>query len=462
MSLRLEGSASKSARARAFRASCFYCLLLFAFCLSAYAKNGAFRSSKHGDRVKGPQRRADRPTGSCGQCHDEHASHTRGATRNNNAALFTANDNDFCFTCHAGRSEAGAYPGNAIWWPSIHATSPAVYRAGKDPRPPSDANLCVNCHDPHGVIDSEGLIPSMLVDREPHLCMLCHDGSRARDLTNEIAKPFRHPFGMPLRPGGNDRHVQCSDCHNSHAVKSDRRPPLAPAASSAMRNVGYVEVVNGPPGGAPRYVWHNGAEASDANEYEVCFKCHSSFTHQPPGQSDLALLTNPSNPSYHPVQAAGRNRIDSAAFVPGFSSDSLVRCSDCHGSDDPGELGVHASQYRYILKRPSTVSSLNQRMRPDDICFSCHAYAVYANQNTPAMTLRASRFNLSGDGGHAFHVGGKQIACYACHETHGSTRYPALIARRVPGITNYTQSATGGTCNSSCHLPKTYKLAYPR
>jgi hypothetical protein len=51
------------------------------------------------------------------------------------------------------------------------------------------------------------------------------------------------------------------------------------------------------------------------DEYQLCFKCHSSWTTQPAGQSDLALLLNNNNPSYHPVEAAGRDPlIASGAF----------------------------------------------------------------------------------------------------------------------------------------------------
>jgi hypothetical protein len=73
----------------------------------------------------------------------------------------------------------------------------------------------------------------------------------------------------------------------------------------------------------------------------------------------------------------------------------------------------------------------------------------------------ASRF--AGASGHTFHVGTQSVPCYACHDSHGSVLYPALIAvGRLPGITGFVPDATGATCMSSCHAPRRYDLGYAR
>ncbi|HUK36850.1 MAG TPA: cytochrome c3 family protein [Vicinamibacterales bacterium] len=432
------------------------------FCL---ATNGAFRLTRHGDSVNGPQRVRDAPAGSCVQCHD--AAGADGKAQNNAAGLFAANDNELCFTCHSGPGDIGSFPGRGLWSESTHARSASVYLSTSD-----DSNKCINCHDPHGVKDSTGLIPAMLRKRDGDLCVSCHNGSRARiDIASEYNKAYHHPFGPRGRhnpsegkPGdfaaavGNNRHSDCSDCHNAHRMDVNSALPSPPQASSRLAGVSRVQVVNGGAGVAPNYTWRAADDPAAANEYEICFKCHSSWTTQPAGQSNLAILTNPANPSYHPIQAAGKNaRIDPRAFVNGMAADSIISCTDCHSSDDRNIRGPHGSSYAHLLKKPSTTTTSLQPMTSDDICFDCHSYDVYGNGSSPAAVQGASRFNT-----HVLHVAGQKIPCYDCHETHGSTRRPALIAQRIPGISSFTQNATGGTCVTTCHPARFYSVAYAR
>ena len=444
---------------------------LFATGYRLRAGNNAYRETKHGDPVNGVQRIHDRATGSCRQCHETHA---HGGVANYDAALFAPNDNDLCFLCHSLPGAATVYPGNAAWSQSEHAKSPSVY--GPSPRrTPSDANKCINCHDPHGVRDANGVIPAMLGMRDSDLCTGCHNGSRARtDIARDMSKSYRHasrtvsrhtpaentPAAFAAVPTTN-RHVECSDCHNVHILGADPAPPFPPQASNRLAGVSRVSVANGGAGAAPTYRFLAAEDPNPANEYEICFKCHSSYTTQPPGQSNLALLTNPANPSFHPIQAAGKNpRIDPAAFVNGYTADRIITCSDCHTSDDPMLRGPHGSTYQYLLKKPSTSTTLQTTMPQNDICFDCHSYDVYANPKSSDAVQRASRF--SGTRGHGYHVGSRDHACFACHETHGSARYPTLIASRAGGMTGYAQTPTGGTCTPSCHNVRTYTITYPR
>ena len=175
------------------------------------------------------------------------------------------------------------------------------------------------------------------------------------------------------------------------------------------------------------------------------------------------MLTSPQNPSFHPIQTAGKNlHIDPNAFNNGMTADTVITCTDCHSSDDPNLRGPHASMYQYILKKPSTTTTFPAAMPQDDICFDCHAYAVYGDPSSPVITQKASRFNAPAAQGHVFHVGSQHIPCYLCHESHGSTRFPALIATRLRGVTGFMQTPTGGTCSGGCHTARTYTLNYPR
>jgi hypothetical protein len=174
---------------------------------------------------------------------------------------------------------------------------------------------------------------------------------------------------------------------------------------------------------------------------------------------------NSNNRSYHPVEAQGKNtNIAPNAFVNGWTGPSLMYCSDCHTSDDVTVSGPHGSQYRYLLKQPSTASSAKRTMASTELCFNCHRFNTYANEGATAAEKGYSRFNLPATGvGHTKHVGDHQYPCYACHGSHGSTIQPNLIVTgRSPGINSYTQTPTGGTCLPTCHGSQSYQINYAR
>jgi hypothetical protein len=227
-------------------------------------------------------------------------------------------------------------------------------------------------------------------------------------------------------------------------------------------------VTNGAAGTAPAYRFAAGSDTVSAPraEYQLCFKCHSSWTTQPTGQTDLALALNPANASYHPVEGPGADRtIDPGAFVLGWSATSLTRCGDCHGSDFPGAAaGPHGSSYRYILRQSYTASSTPRTMASDELCFRCHAYDVYGNPNSSDPTRALSRFNKPGATmGHAEHVGAQQVPCYACHITHGApSERHLLVTGRAPGILLFTETMSGGSCQATCHVARSYTTNYAR
>jgi predicted CXXCH cytochrome family protein len=467
-------------RSRAIRLACAAALLA-----AVNASAGpAYESSKHGNPINGVLRLPEEGRGSCAQCHDEHAS--RGGTSNGgpfNRALFTVDDETLCYECHSTEGGNQVYPGNVTWADSTHASSPDVYWRGPVPPPRDavDAGKCINCHDPHGAEDGLGVVPSMLRLREESLCFGCHDGIVATGVWNDFGKAFTHPIDRSERHSASEgasadpaqyddsgakarRHAECEDCHNPHVAREDPTTPIAPAASERLSGVSRIRTFNGPAGTRPGFEWRGATDPIDPFEYQLCFKCHSSWTSLPAGKPDLSLLTNPNNPSSHPIQGRGRNaNVDPAAFELGWAWDSFVLCSDCHGSDDELVRGPHGSTNRFILRRPSITTPGLQAMSPGNLCFSCHRYDVYGDPAASDATQRASRFNRPTGRGHAYHVGAQSVPCYSCHVTHGSTTLPALIAAgRTPGIVIYTQSAGGGTCSPSCHASRTYSVNYAR
>jgi hypothetical protein len=302
----------------------------------------------------------------------------------------------------------------------------------------------------------------------------------------EFTKRYRHPIataavhsaaegGVPGNYGhaavNNKRHSECVDCHNPHEAKADPSAPVAPTASNRQRGVSRIEVTNGAAGTVPAYVYRAATFGGTPKEYEICFKCHSSWTTLPPVTAsggvprDLAVQFNPNNRSYHPVEAAGKNaNINVNAFISPWTAVKLMYCTDCHSSDSGTIRGPHGSIYNYLLKRDYRASSASRTMASAEICFDCHRYDTYANDKASSTIQGYSRFNSpQSDKGHVFHVGNKRYPCYACHETHGSTALPALmVVGRSPGLTAYTQTANGGTCTPTCHNQRSYTINYAR
>ncbi|MFQ6039842.1 MAG: cytochrome c3 family protein [Candidatus Poribacteria bacterium] len=447
-------------------------------------KGGVYEYTKHGNPTAGVERIFGEPRGDCVHCHDEHASRDGAPTPGGpyDYLLFKANDNNLCYTsdgasaCHATTGTSGVYQGLSVYEDSSHATSMEMYWPGPTPlsRPSSDYGKCLNCHTPHGYKDALGLIPSQTFSREENLCQTCHDGFPAIDVQSEITKPYRHPAGdysgrhssSEYSPGDFDslnRHAECEDCHNPHYAKLDVITLSPPDASNRVKGVSGVDVINGAAGSQPSYTYIP-PNLGVSYEYQLCFKCHSSWTIQPGGQPDMAALFNPNNPSYHPVEAQGQNtNIDSRAFVNGWAPTDTVYCNDCHTSDNSSVRGPHGSLYNYILRKNYVKSSDTRTMSPDEICFNCHRYDTYANNNASDAVKRYSRFSK-----HAKHTDKKQFPCYTCHNSHGSTEYPHLIVTgRQPGVVSYRKSGGMGYCAGTmgmpkCHMnEKSYEPSYP-
>lgn len=454
-------------------------LLVLASVLTVAATRPGVRSPRTPDDIgrllaEGPHR------GECSTCHTQHGTYDIPYDH----ALLGPDDNTLCAGCHDAPWTGGSYPGTGLYAGSSHGSEPTVIWPGPTPPPrvePSAQNKCVNCHDPHGWEDGNGLIPHLAVAREEALCLTCHDGSPGFDnIAADQLKPYRHPtqdFGGRHTGAGeslpqdfgqvplNKRHAECTDCHNGHTARADRTPPTADRASKSLLGVSRIAVANGVAGTVPAYTFIPASDtlSNPGGQWQVCFKCHSSWTSQPSGQTDLARVLNPNNPSYHPVEATGRDlTLDPGSFVTGWSPSSRTDCGDCHGSEDGQARGPHGSLNRYILNKPYD-PNLMVASDPGDLCFSCHRYDVYANPSGPPALQGSSRFNRPAEQhGHAFHAG-REVACGSCHTTHGSTGLRhLLVTGRNPGLSSISQTPTGGSCTSTCHGPETYSINYAR
>ncbi len=413
----------------------------------------------------------------CMSCHQLH--NNGGATDGTLARL--SNLNALCTDCHslADTVSPAAHlnPTTGALWPgpSFGTRLPRVIDTTK-------RGSCTNCHMTHGWPDGSTPTqdyPNLLANREEKLCYACHDGGpAAKNILLQDTKTYRHPTddysgrhsnteaGTSAAFGNANRHAECEDCHNSHAARADSAAPAAPALSNHLRGVSRVAVTNGAAGTTPAYTFRNKSDSTaPVAEYQMCFKCHSSWTTQPAGQSNLAVVFNSNNRSYHPVEAVGKNtNVNVLSFINGWTGSAQMYCGDCHSSDDPTVRGPHGSQNRYLLKQPAIASSARRVMASTEECFACHRYNTYANEGATITEKSYSRFNLPAtDEGHTKHLGDHQYPCYACHDSHGVATQPHLIATgRTPGIISYTETTTGGTCTPTCHGTESYRINYAR
>ncbi|MCU7925111.1 MAG: cytochrome c3 family protein [Candidatus Thiodiazotropha sp. (ex Dulcina madagascariensis)] len=388
----------------------------------------------------------------CTACHDPHEdSNGKFLTvRNRNGAL--------CITCH------GSIP---HWSQSEHNQSFATWNGVQpDPWPDSslstvNENACGNCHRMHKAGGRERLLNHAV---EEENCMPCHNGNVAKiDLADSLRKLSTHPVGVttgvhdPAEPGIVDsRHVECEDCHNPHAARAV--PGNLPGSLIGVRGISM-----------------SGTELDHAShEYEICFRCHADSTNKPAArtprqieQLNVRLEFSPSNPSYHPVAAIGKNQ-DVPSLLNPYTVNSTIGCSDCHDNDNSrasggsGPNGPHGSNYAPILQmRYDALDNTPESPAAYALCYKCHD--------------RNSILNDESFKSHRLHIVDQRTSCNACHDPHGVSAIQGNTLNNT-SLINFDISivqpnslgklrfeSTGrfsGTCYLMCHgsdhAPKSY------
>jgi len=369
---------------------------------------------------------------------------------------------------------------------------------------------CAACHRPHSAVGPD-LRGSWA---EEQVCFTCHTANNPIGATNVqsafISPPqnnntaiYRHNVSMANgvhqinenNPGSftsGNRHVECEDCHEPH--EATRGPASAPAIPLVMIAVSGADPNWSGVGAPGSYNWLPQA----SREYQICFKCHSSYTSLPnyipdgwngsalvanglgkltstdPNQvqdnRDLAQEFNPYNASFHPLAAQGRNQsIPAASFVNGWSQSNLVYCSSCHNNPNAVSqgLGPHGSPLLHILLGTTNYTSVDGRVPASgEVCFNCHSYNTYVTLSSTTNT----NFRKGGDNLHRLHAS-ENATCYTCHDTHGSEQlhlinFNAAYVSPLNGTNSQSAwveitSGNGGggcfiTCHNKIHNPLTY------
>ncbi|MHB0935679.1 MAG: cytochrome c3 family protein [Armatimonadota bacterium] len=466
---------------------------------AAWADNGLYGGTAHGNPATGVRRDPTLPTGSCRQCHTGHGAQNFG--------LWAADDNNLCFTCHG--SAARTYPGQTGYQAGGHSASTSMH----DSRP---VGLCVQCHNPHGTGDTRGAYPKLTGQLEEQACFICHgDGPRPANAANiqaRVTSPYAHRVAdyerlhddwnesnamafnpNPLMSGAN-RHVECADCHNPHSARTATRP---------VRSSNIGEMLLGGWGVRPTFpaaAWtepltYTVERFTDTTklEYYLCLKCHSNwswgtaapFTTDGTRQTNMALEINPANPAYHNVtgQAAVDVPSDDVIFgtatppdyANGWGPNSALACTDCHADAlaAGNARGAHGSTHNYLLKKrfkasAGALDNTGATGTQNDLCFECHHWNTYGAGGIGTGTnFSAGAVNLHALSSHA------QAGCFSCHAAipHGFKRKHMIVyatdeapyyqgdpldyVMRRGGIVAYApadgSAYTANNCQTGCH-----------
>ena len=430
----------------------------------------------------------------CTSCHDPHG------TAFPKFMIASLENGSLCAACHDKRHWSTL--------PAVHSTSTATWNeSGQNPWNEdmgaagfADDSVavqsCMACHKSHGGASGKPLLRGTnpgngLVENEEWACLNCHNGNvAAKDIDSTLSYLYGHDTkgvyglhtssrqipGEPARETatnlGNNRHAECSDCHNPHGAQSGNHivggvngniiganglggwgvmPDPWPAAGSPATSYLTVDFNSLTPG-------------SYNLEGYMCIKCHSYFAYStnPPNvpsgnadgsmvvESDLTKDMNINNAAIHPVFAAGKNQppvganpnwpLNSLGLTNTFryvefpdvgpregfynvQHTSTTTCTDCHGSSELGDpMGPHGSNEKWVLRRnESGQGSAN------NFCYNCHRRDVYGDEDYVGPNANYSRVSHPVDGLGAlspFYASGINtgnnsnkfgILCLSCH-----------------------------------------------
>lgn len=373
----------------------------------------------------------------CTSCHDPHNSQFGNFLR------IDAIRGNLCTACHDMNG----------WNESIHKNSGASWN-GQSPNPwvhtPWNSvadNACENCHAPHNASGKKRLLNS---STEEGNCIPCHNSNVApKNIIAEFNKLSAHPIynSTGLHDPTEDaivtanRHVECLDCHNSHAVSDS---PFGSLPGSLRK----VEGVNA-----------QGLEIGGINyEYELCFRCHAdsnytahTYVSRQFVENNTRIEFDPSNQSYHPLENIGKNS-DVPSLIAPLTTTSMIKCTDCHNNNagpnngGTGPKGPHGSVYEPLLERNlSFADNQSETLTTYALCYKCH-----------------DRNNILDDRSfpkHRRHIERAKSPCTACHDPHGVKNVSHLInfdrnivsANSSGNLSFQDNGRFRGSCSLKCH-----------
>ncbi|WP_298268792.1 CxxxxCH/CxxCH domain-containing protein [Geobacter sp.] len=262
-----------------------------------------------------------------------------------------------------------------------------------------------------------------------------------------------------------NKHVECVDCHNPHALKSGLHTPGNATLATVMRGAYGVGVTTWSStnwGGVTTYnpSTTTAPLITATAEWQVCFKCHSGANSSvtswggsgATAWTDLGLEFNPNNKSGHPVIQSLNNYANSAAPKPLKNTQmkapwtnvgtQVMTCADCHDSDNATTRGPHGSTVKWMLTGtyknwPYTTTGGNGgsagtlvTMGGTSFCDNCHVTTTTGHNANGSWTSRDSA-----------HTG---KPCVGCHirVPHGGKTNRLITGTNAPA--RYKPDGNGG------------------
>ncbi|MDH3658964.1 MAG: cytochrome c3 family protein [Alphaproteobacteria bacterium] len=470
----------------------------------------------------------------CTSCHDPHIRDTVETSikflRLNRLQLsppfgasFDADNDILCLGCHDKDGWVDSAHAHALVSNEIYSVDAASLRDF-----PLNTQVwqaaCLNCHDAHAVEGSRHLLReatnSLLSPKSggdsalEETCYQCHGddggvligqglfGFEVPDIRTEFLKPFHMPIdeqpevhdigtgGEPQpgrdglestdllgRGGPQNRHAECTDCHNPHRVIKNRRfndSPAVPAAggthdhglspsniaSGVLRGSWGVEPLYGssafltdpiaftvkrgnpPVGGSDAVV-----NSYLTREYQLCLKCHSNYAYDfppslgfsdggtPPGTNAIEDYTNQAMEFQAPAGDRGE---------PGGNHRSWHPVIDSTGRSTTVRQ-ASASAWLPPFNNPASIG--NQTM----FCSDCHGAETAAGTIEPNGGENGDPWGPHGSvndfllkGGFSQLTGGEGTEDHICFKCHSYTVYATRDGEDTP-------SGFGGSEDENLH-----------
>lgn len=293
---------------------------------------------------------------------------------------------------------------------------------------PYEAGDCKICHqnaDPKQV--------GGLRKPAPGLCLECHE-----EFAGVLKRQHTHP---PARK-------ECTSCHNPHNARYPKLLLAEPRelCTNCHTNIKTAStnarVQHGALNGGKQCVGCHNPHASSVERlliqlpFDLCVSCH--------GRDDV-------------VDAKGKKLQNMKAWLDSNREwHGPVAAKDCSACHEP-----HGGDHFRLLKNdypPEFYAPYDPRNYA--LCFSCHNEKAYSTPQTTTLTgFRDGAKNM-----HFVHLqqSGRGRTCRACHEVHASQQTHHIRAGVPYGSggwvlkLNYKKTATGGSCEKTCHQERSY------
>jgi predicted CXXCH cytochrome family protein len=293
---------------------------------------------------------------------------------------------------------------------------------------PFEAGECTLCHQ-----SADPKKPGPVTKKGPALCLGCHE-----EFVDVLKRPHKH------FPATQD----CTGCHNPHNAKN---PKLLSGAGGALCTSCHDDIKK-LADSAP--VKHKAL--TTGKQCTSCHDPHGSSVEKLLVQLPFDLCVNCHN-NDNMVDAAGKKLQNIKTWLANnkvwhgpVAAKDCGSCHQPHGADHFRLLKDDYPKEFYAPYAPATYK----------LCMSCHQETAFSTPQTTTLTsFRNGSTNL-----HNLHLQqvGRGRTCRACHEVHASAQDHHLREGVPYGSggwmlkLNYKKTPTGGSCEKTCHGPKTY------